>query len=539
MAKPIIIGIDGATPDLLFPWIEKGLLPNFERIKNEGAFGRLLSVPNQRSAAAWSSFITGTNPGRHGIFEFYERVPGSHEIRFTKSASRNGISLWKYLSDKGKTVISVNVPMSYPAENINGCVISGLDAPGKNSRGFTYPGGLLSEIEHEVGPYIQEPGVTSLVIAGRIGEALGKIIDSVRQRGKTVRYLMNKYEWDTIIAVFRETDPVQHCFWRYMNDTGSEFQDAILRVYQEVDREIGEIRSLAGEKCPILILSDHGFGFRQHGNGCLNQWLHEAGFLKMKRGNGNISLSKALKQSYQYMEKVLSRRIKEKLFGILPGLISKVHSKVFFASIDWENTIAYSDNVMPVIWINNIRNYQETVSEIKSALLERCREMNTGRQVIEWVKHRDEIYSGPYVPKAPDLLIKWKEAEQIEGLKYGAGGTPIRPRYPTREFTVISGDHRPMGIFMAVGEGIRSNHEVTGMDIMDVTALSIYLNHLPLPEFFDGRISQDIFDEEFLSLHPVGTEKYKGDTESAKTSDYSEEEEEDLRNRLRGLGYLE
>jgi predicted AlkP superfamily phosphohydrolase/phosphomutase len=262
MSKLIVIGIDGASPDLMLPWMDQGMLPNFQKIRQNGAFGKLSSVPNQRSAAAWSSFITGTNPGRHGIFDFYERVPQSYDIRFTRTASRDGISFWKYLSKKGKTVIVINVPMTYPAEKIRGCVVSGLDAPGKNNTGFTYPANLLKQIEQEVGPYVQEPGVTGLVVGGQNGKAFKKIIESVQQRGKTVRCLMAKYDWDTTVAVFRETDPAQHCFWKYMDDSGSELEKAILRVYQEVDREVGRILDSAGDRYRVLVMSDHGFDFR-------------------------------------------------------------------------------------------------------------------------------------------------------------------------------------------------------------------------------------------------------------------------------------
>jgi len=549
MSKVIVIGIDGASPDLLLPWIDRGMLPNFQKIRQNGGFGRLNSVPNQRSAAAWSSFITGVNPGKHGIFEFYERVPGSHNIRFTQSTLRDGISFWKYLSDKGKTVIVVNVPMTYPAEEVRGCLVSGLDAPGKNSPGFTYPDKLLREIEQEVGPYVQEPGVTSLVVAGQNGEALRKIIESVRQRGKTVRYLMSRYDWDTVVVVFRETDPAQHCFWQYIGKKESGFENAVLEVYQEIDREMGKILDSAGDECRVLIMSDHGFGSRQHGNGCLNQWLHEAGFLKFRKDNRGMSPSGVLKSSYQFLEKILNRRIKEKLFGLVPGLISKVHSKVFFAAIDWENTVAYADNIMPVIWINTAgispgssiqkEKYWKVVSDLKSLLLEKCLEGATGRKVVEWVKHRDEIYSGPHVNKAPDLLIKWKDSENITGLRYGEEGQPIHPRYPTREFTVISGDHRPLGIFMAAGKGIKKHYEVHGLNIVDVTATAIYLNQLHLPEYIEGRVPEHLFEDDLLASNPVKTEQCEVSPKATELSEYSQEEESELKERLRGLGYLE
>jgi len=548
MSKLVIIGIDGAAPDLMFPWMEMGLLPNFRKIKDNGVIGKLNSVPNQRSAAAWSSFVTGVNPGRHGIFEFYERIPLSHDIRFTKTTSRDGISFWKYLSENNRKVVVVNVPMSYPAERVNGCLISGLDAPGKSSPGFTYPADLLTEIEREVGPYTQEPGVISLVVGGQIREAADKIIEAVRQRGRAVRYLMQEYEWDTLVAVFRETDPAQHCFWHHMEQSGAEFQDTIFHVYQKIDEEVGKILDLAGDDCRVLVMSDHGFGFRQHGSGCLNQWLEQAGFLKFKQKSGGSLISKTLKFGYQTLEKTLSRRMKERLFSLVPGLINKVQSRVFFAAIDWDRTLAYGDNVMPVIWLNTADlspngvppdRYETVIAEIKHQLLENCLEAESGHRVVEWVKHREECYAGPRAKNAADLLIRWKENEKIVGLRYGQEGRPLYPQYPTREFMVNTGDHRPLGVFMARGDGIRKNMVIEGLDIVDVTAAAVYLNHLPVPEFMEGKIRPQMFEDSFLKTHPVTIGDQNFSQDRTDEMDYSREEETALKDRLRGLGYLE
>jgi len=547
MTKLIIIGIDGATPDLMFRWMEEGWLPNFQKIKSNGVSGKLNSVPNQRSAAAWSSFITGVNPGKHGIFEFYERVPLSHDIIFTKASSRESMSFWKYLSEKNKKHIVVNVPMTYPAEPLNGCMISGLDAPGKTSPGFAYPPDLMNRVEQAAGPYIQEPGVTSMVMSGKARNAVDKIIESVRQRGKSVRYLMNEYEWDTLVAVFRETDPTQHCFWEDMEQNDSLLGNAVFNVYRQIDNEVGKILEKAGKDCRIMVMSDHGFGFRQHGTGCLNQWLEQAGFLKFKKKRMAF-VSDILKFGYQALEKSLSRGMKERLFQMVPGLINKVQSRVFFASIDWDHTIAYGDNVMPVIWLNTSdispngvqkSHVEKVISDLKKELSENCRDAENHRPVIEWVKHREECYFGPKTRNAPDLLIRWKATERIAGLCYGMNGRPIFPRYPTREFMVNTGDHRPMGIFMAQGDGIKKNISVEGMDIVDVTAAAVYLNHLPVPEFMEGQIRHQMYEKQFLDKYPVKTDKQAFDQDQIDAIDYSEQDETALKERLRGLGYLE
>ena len=511
MSKVIVLGMDGASPDLMAAWIEQGLLPNLARLCQTGVFVPLRSVPNLRSAAAWSSFITGLNPGKHGIFEFYERTSDKNGIRFTRATERKGPSFWQILCEQGKRVIVMNVPMTYPAEKVNGCFIAGLDAPGISSPGFTHPDQLLSDLENTLGPYIQEPGVNSLVMAGKEQEALDKIKFSVRQRGKYARALLMNYEWDTSVIVFRETDPAQHCFWHHMESENDTFKDAICEVYQEIDAEIGSILSVIHEEHTVVVLSDHGFGFRQHGNGCLNSWLAQSGYLTFKGQKVTHQTSNILKIGYQFLEKSLSRKVKEKMFARIPGLINKIQSKIFFPSIEWEKTLAYADNIMPVIWINqdalhsksseNVQEYNTIVQELQHDLLENFLDADTGQPVIDAVSHRDDIYTGPCADKAPDLLIHWKHDSKISRAMYGPERDPILPNYPTREFSVISGDHRAYGVFIASGPGINTKSRLESeLNIIDVPSIITYLNGLPVPEHMEGQLPLDLFTSDFLVL---------------------------------------
>jgi predicted AlkP superfamily phosphohydrolase/phosphomutase len=204
---------------------------------------------------------------------------------------------------------------------------------------------------------------------------------------------------------------------------------------------------------------------------------------------------------------------------------------------------------MPVIWINSAdiaptggvtkERYWQVVSDLKSILLEKCLDAETSHRVVELVKHREEVYEGPHTHKAPDLLIRWKGSEKISGLRYGVEGRPILPRYPTREFTTISGDHRPEGIFMAAGEGILKHAEIHGLNIVDTIATAIFLNGLPIPEYMDGRVPEHLFEHRFLLSNPIEMERRDWASEIKGFSEYTCEEESELRNRLRGLGYLE
>ena len=150
--RVLVIGLDGVTFDLLGPWIEAGELPNLRRLMEQGAWGRLQTTMPPISSSSWSSFLTGVNPGKHGIFDFARRVPGTYDQELTNAARRHGRSLWRILSDAGRRVGVVNVPMTFPPEPVNGFLISGMDAP-QISNAYSFPAILANDLRERFGGY--------------------------------------------------------------------------------------------------------------------------------------------------------------------------------------------------------------------------------------------------------------------------------------------------------------------------------------------------------------------------------------------------
>ena len=243
-----VIGIDGATFDLIKPWTAEGKLPNFKRMFEQGSYGDLRSVPSCRSAAAWTSFITGTNPGKHGIYEFYEYIPRLNEVKFINSSIRDGDSIWKRASEAGKVVGVVNVPMTYPAEKVNGVLVGGIDTPGTESKGFTYPRDFSDTLKERYGEYIIEPGLTGFLAGNKTDVAAAKLEEETLQKMDLSRYLMSTLDWDFFMVVFRSVDAAQHCFWKYMDPSHPRFNqkehekfgDVILDTYRKIDKFLGK-----------------------------------------------------------------------------------------------------------------------------------------------------------------------------------------------------------------------------------------------------------------------------------------------------------
>ena len=145
-ARVLVIGLDGATFDLIEPWKEE--LPNLAGLMEGGAWGRLRSTVPPVTFPAWTSLATGTNPGRHGIFDFTQRVPGAYRVEFVNATFRRQPSVWRHLSKAGRRVGVMGLPAAYPPEAVNGFFISGFDSPVATGidRSFVHPPKLLSLI---------------------------------------------------------------------------------------------------------------------------------------------------------------------------------------------------------------------------------------------------------------------------------------------------------------------------------------------------------------------------------------------------------
>lgn len=566
--RVIIIGADGATFNLILPWVKEGILPNFGSLMREGVWGRLDPAPNMRSAASWASFYTGKNPGKHGLYEFYDFVPETYGIQFINGSHCMEPSLWKILSDQGKRSVCVNVPMTYPAEAINGIILTGLDAPGKASKGFVHPPEILEELEREVGPYVIEPGVTGYIIAGKLEEAVKKLYEEIEQKRQVMRYLFDEENWDFFTLVYRSVDAAQHCFWKYMDATHPQHDPAlkakcgnvIKNVYIKLDQALGEVRDRMRENDRLVVLSDHGFGQKHPANNQLNAWLASKGYLTYGgRGAGrfsSIGTRLVLKNIYHYLAGILPRRHKEVFARLLPGVRNKVHSQLCFTGIDWSRTMAYSDTLFANIRINlNGRegegivkpgtDYDHLVREIRGQLLE-CRDATHGEPIVEAVMLRDEIYRGLGTEKAPDLTIRWREDVPITGIEvaeaFDSQALPAaRPWIPAEDPSVISGDHHRYGIFLACGPGIRRGVEVADAHIMDVAPTALYWLNVPVPEDMDGKVLASILTDEELTRRPVALQE-KAQSASTRREgfvDYDADEEKAIADRLRALGYLE
>ncbi|MBI4833116.1 MAG: alkaline phosphatase family protein [Candidatus Lindowbacteria bacterium] len=569
MARKIFgIGLDGATFDLVDPWIKRGELPVLASLLAQGARGKLKSTVPPMSPQAWSSFVTGKNPGKHGIYDFVQYVPNSYEIYFCNAATRKAKSLWRILSDSGKTVGAINVPMCYPPEPVNGFIISGMEAPGVQSE-FTYPPDLYKEMKKAIGEYDMHGDSWT-----RMGpEAyIGNVMKTIDSQSNAIKYLMKRFDCDLFFAVFGSTDRVQHFFWKYLDPThprhdpaeAAKYGDCALQVYRKIDAHLGELLQMIPKDATVFVMSDHGAG-PFHKIVYLDKWLKQQGYLKYKDSAEGSSIRKvafdASKNLYIFFRKFLPRGMKDLLKSALPETRRKIESHLMMSPIDWENTKAFYLGIESTRIFINLKGrfprgtvepgaeYERLRDEIIARLMQ-IKDPDTGQPVVEHAYKGEEIYWGNALPDAPDILVLWKDDLYITRKSYGveANGNPDAIIDDNLRFGEIgklmsieqTGTHRPHGIFCIKGEGIEKAKTLSGAEIIDLAPTLLYLLDLPVPSDMDGNVLEGAITSEYLATHPIKRVEVEGDSGPGRgDSVYSGEEFDKVEERLRSLGYIE
>jgi len=565
MDRVLVIGLDGATFDLMDPWMEQGNLPILAQCVRVGTRSNLLSTPLSNSAQAWSSFITGKNPGNHGIYDFFDAPGDSYGVRFVNASFRKGKSLWGLASDAGKKVGVMNVPMTYPPEAVNGFLIPGLDSPGIHSD-FAHPRGLMGEINREVGGYILEAGIWGYIRRGKSGTALQKLLEMVKARTAAATYLMQNKDWDLFVIVYTATDKAQHHFWKYIDPrrpecgTSSAYSGAILQVYQEIDKAVGELMGAAGD-ASVIIMSDHGAGPSSRRTMYVNRWLNKEGFLHFKESSGISGqwrrvTSSLLERSNNQIKKRVPRRTKELMLRLFPTVRDKVDSVLFLPGIDWSRTVAYSRENHPAIFINmagreaaGIVEPGEHYESMRNRIVEklqglRCPE--TGQPIVGRIFKSEDVYHGPEIFKAPDIIFQWNQFLYVHrpsgGDLHGNFLETLDDRAleSSENTTRPSGIHRDQGILICVGDHIRGGNLLSGARITDLAPTILYMLGLPIPSDMDGKILFGMFDEDFVKKN--APQQMGCSSEESKIGDtvvYTDKESKDIEERLRGLGYID
>ena len=558
----LIIGLDGATLDLIEPWARAGHLPNLAALIECGSAGRLTSTVPAMTLPAWSTFLTGCYPGRHGMFDFTRRVPGRYAVQFVNSTHRREPTFLRRLSDAGCRVAALGVPTTYPPEPINGALIAGFDSPVATNRdaSFAYPPELYAELQRATGGFPLTDLQELRVGPGWHRHALCHLTRAIDGQLRAASYLLRREVWDCFVVVFGASDTVSHHFWAYCDPDSprfdaagaAEFGDAIRRVYEQLDRAVGRLWADAGPCVDLLVVSDHGFGGTGDIAVSINRYLNQSGLLAFtaRRPAANRA-PQLLKQAGL---RLVPSAAQQAIFRRMGGLVDWLESGSRFGHIDWTGTLAYSEelNYFPSVWINRAgrepggivppADYERIRDRVIRAL-HHWRDEITGQPVVRRACRREELYAGPALEEAPDVVVELAY-QQVNGRAYSFAveaartpGPPTRRLAPSERIGAkgrsMNGSHRPDGILMAAGPSIHSGASLEGATLADIApTLLTLLGHSP--DGMEGRVLTEL-----LADTRQAPAMFLVDWAPQPERLYSAAEAAILAGRLRSLGYIE
>ena len=554
MYKVFLLGIDGATFDLLGPWIEAGHLPHLQQLTRTGVWGELESTRPPTTAPAWVACVTGTNPGQHGVFDFRESPLLDPRRPLISSRSVRVPTLWQILSHHGRQVGLLNVPVSYPPQPVNGFGVGGMMSPGPGSN-YTYPRELRDELNtrgYVIDVEIQKYDVEAEADATRF---LDDVETALQRRAEALFYLMDSRPWHFFMAVFVAADRIQHLFWKTLADPESRFYQApaaprlrerILGIYQALDEIVGQVvaRVDADGATDLFVVSDHGFGSTKAWFN-VNRWLQQQGWLCLKP---RAALRKRL--FYEAMKlndtQLVKALLPESLGRAVRGRVRggrSVFKTDLDQCIDWEHTRAFFASIPAQgIYINVMRNgagivapgaeYEALRQQIRERLLALA-DPRSGELLVDQVWFREELYHGPQAHLAPDVLFVARDYSYLGRELLGTRGVV------ESSMNWANGFHRMNGVFVAYGPHIRRGEQIEGAAMVDVAPTILHDMGLPVPTNMDGQVLAGVLDPDFVAANPTRREAPLGEVEQGQGEGYTDDERAEIEGRLAALGYIE
>ena len=532
----LVIGLDGADWAILNPWLERGELPHLAALRARAAWGPLRSTIRPESSVAWSSFATGVNAGRHGIYSFSAQQPQSYQTWLNTAAAIRFPTFWQRAGSAGKRVALLNVPMTYPPQAFpEGVIVGGMLTPSLRSD-FTQPPRLREALLTAVPDYVIDVERTGLSLQRFIRETTRAII----ARGQAARWLLQQQAWDAFVVVFTDTDRLQHYTLHLLapdhprhNPTASAaLLPDLLAAYRAIDAAIGDLVAAAGPEATVLILSDHGFAPCAR-SFAPNTWLETRGLLARVPGSQpHPPLWQRLRQ------RPALRRLKNSL-PIVRDWRRQPAPGGSLASVDWNRTAAVYSPAGGIRFNIRGREPQGILSKDEATALAgdmttdllALTNPTTGDHPIAAIYPRETLYHGPYLDLAPDLILEPRRDSSNPGhnttLFYGFTASPFT------DSGDLTGNHALDGILMAAGPGI-SPGPIADAGLIDIAPTILHALDLALPPDLDGHPLPLWASPRPLRWQETDSELPAPD--DAPTFDVAEQTT--IEDRLRALGYL-
>jgi predicted AlkP superfamily phosphohydrolase/phosphomutase len=318
---------------------------------------------------------------------------------------------------------------------------------------------------------------------------------------------------------------------RHNHDTPAEFRTFIEDTYAQLDEAVGRLLERLPADCRVFIVSDHGFCSELY-EVRVNEVLAKAGLLTFKSGRRQRAQMRSLKEK-------ISRRLSGNTLNGNSLEKKAQYGSAFLDEIDFTRTRAYFAQDKGV-WVNlkgrerdgivSKTDFDKIIEEARQSLSNLVSPVD-GIRIFESVLRREEAFNGLHAKRLPDLvMIPWRD-EYVYNERPGYGDTVVAADSTT-------GTHAKDGIFIAWGRGIRQNASFAVQpQLRDIGSTALASLGCPLTTDADGRVLEEVFTES-LEIKRQGS-SYRSVGERQRETIYKAEEEAELRERMRALGYIE
>jgi predicted AlkP superfamily phosphohydrolase/phosphomutase len=555
--KVFIISLDGATFDIVLPLMQQGYMPNLKSFKEQSLSSELESVIPAVTAPAWTSFMTGKIPSKHGLFGFTQFDPKDNRVKLTNARDIRSKTLWQILSDHGKRCIVLNLPYTTPPYPINGIMVAGWDSPPTN---FSYPADLTDKIMQTFPDYRENLNMWLFdYMPGKSEGNFDRLVETLehgcQQGSQLAQQFLDQEAWDVFMVHFQQTDWIQHKLWGGIEEGARNSAnkdpkiERIRQCYKSFDEQVGILLRKVQPLNPItIILSDHGFGDYK-GDVFPNHHLNKWGYY--------FESSAAEKDTAKPVREFFSKsRVGTQLYrgmaGVKHFLDSKLQFKRYQNFNSWVDFAGgtFGGRVLPVDWS---RTKVATVGAYESAFLYvnvigrgpsgivRTEELDgivadviarfskvidpvTGKKQYRRVARGSEIY-----PKTgegiliPDVILLPEDG-------YGLS-SKISDALPV---ATSEGVHRHNGVVFLRGKDFKRSASNFAPFLIDMAPTILHALGLPVPTDMDGRVLEEIF----VTPRKVQYEDVDNAVSQA-PAQYLAADAEMIEQRLKALGYVE
>lgn len=515
----VVLGLDGAAFELVDRWIDDGTLPAFARLVEDGAATDMQSCPPPVTCPNWQCYATGTNPGKLGVFWWEHVDAASRSITNTSASTQfDGRYYWRYLD--GDSAI-INLPTSYPPpETADGVHIAG--GPGAEQSGYTTPTELEQQLVEEHDYAVHPETMGDLSAENPDSPCVEEIYDLIEMRFDVLEECVADDDTEFVHCTVFYLNVLQHFYWDH---------DVVREAWKRIDARIANLLE-TGDIETLYVMSDHGSNEIETTFN-INVWLEREGYLKTTSGFSDVlhgmGLTRERIQSVigtLGIEWWLRRLVPRRIQMLLPDSEGSVTKSAKANIVNWEESVALASGQGPLYILENNPDERQRIRQELISQLDGLE--HDGQTVVETAEPAEEVYTGPHLDQAPDIVLRQAPGVHIaESL----GGS----RDPFESPSTWRGENKETGLFLAHGEDIDSDAALQDMHILDIAPTVLHHCGTAVPSNLDGGVRTDLFiaGSEPSSRAPASQPPAGTETGAAVDTDGT------VSDRLSDLGYLQ